>query len=132
MEAIQPGMVHETEHRVEARHLAPEWGSGLAHVLATPALVAFCEACARLAVDAYLPEGQGSVGTAIAIRHLAPTPPGMTVRVRAELVAVDGRRVCFKVEAWDTEEKICEGEHERFIIDSGRFLARVDEKAKGV
>jgi len=32
------------------------------------------------------------------------------------------------VEAWDEQEKIGEGEHERFIITWDRFMARVAEK----
>lgn len=125
---IQPGLTHETSRQVESRHLASAWGSGLADVLATPALVAFCEACARLAVDPLLPKGQQTVGTRIDLRHLAATPPGMTVTVRAELVEVDGRRLRFRVEAWDAVEKIGEAEHERFIIDVARFSQRVAEK----
>jgi fluoroacetyl-CoA thioesterase len=131
MQGIQPGAVNLTEHRVEPRHLASEWGSGLADVLATPALVAFCEGCARLAVEPYLGEGQQTVGTRIDLQHIAATPPGLSVRVRAELITVDGRRLTFKLEGWDEVEKICEGEHERTIIDTDRFLARVQAKTKG-
>jgi predicted thioesterase len=97
-------------------------------VLATPALVAFCEECARLAVDGLLPEGQQTVGTEIRLRHLAATPPGMQVTLRAELIAVEGRRLRFHVEAWDEVERIGEAEHERFIIDVERFQQRVAEK----
>jgi len=53
---------------------------------------------------------------------------GMQVRFQAELMTVDGRRLVFKVEAWDEVEKIAEGEHERFIIDSARFDKRLAEK----
>jgi len=122
------GLSNETTRLVEERHLASAWGSGLAPVLATPALVAFCEECARLAVDPLLPAGQQTVGTRIDIRHLAATPPGMQVTVRAELVEVDGRRLHFRVEAWDAVEKIGEAEHERFIIDVARFQQRLEEK----
>jgi len=127
---IQPGLSNETTHLVEERHLASVWGSGLAAVLATPVLVAFCEECARLAVDALLPAGQQTVGARIDIRHLAATPPGMTVTVRAELLEVDGRRLRFRVEAWDAVEKIGEAEHERFVIDAARFQQRLTEKVR--
>jgi fluoroacetyl-CoA thioesterase len=128
MTLIAPGLTNETTRRVEERHLATEWGSGLARVLATPALVAFCEECARLAVDPLLPKGQQTVGTWISIRHLAATPPELDVRVRAELTVVDGRRLRFKVEAWDSVERVAEAEHERFIIDVARFEERVKAK----
>ena len=129
MSAIEPGLTNQTTRRVEGNHLASQWGSGLAAVLATPALVAFCEECARLAVEPLLPPGQQTVGTRIDLRHLAATPPGMQVTVKAELTAVEGRRLHFRVEAWDDLERVGEGEHERFIIDVQRFEARVAEKA---
>ena len=126
---IQCGLTHETIRAVENQHLASAWGSGLAAVLATPVLVAFCEECARLAVDPLLPDGQQTVGTRIDLRHLAATPPGMAVTVRAELTEVDGRRLRFRVEAWDAVEKIGEAEHERFTIDAARFRKRLADKA---
>ena len=129
MSAITPGLLNETSRRVEAHHLACEWGSGLAAVLATPILVAFCEECARLAVDPLLPAGQETVGTWIGIRHLAATPPGLQVTVRAELKEVDGRRLRFQIEAWDDVERIGQADHERFIIDVERFQQRLAEKA---
>jgi fluoroacetyl-CoA thioesterase len=80
----------------------------------------------------YLPEGQTSVGAVVNIRHLAATPVGMTVRFRAELLEVDGRRLRFKVEAWDQIDKIGEGEHERFIIDRARFNDRLEKKRQAI
>jgi predicted thioesterase len=127
---IQPGLSNETSHVVEERHLASAWGSGLAAVLATPVLVAFCEECARLSVDPLLPAGQQTVGVRIDVRHLAATPPGMQVTLRAELLEVDGRRLLFHIEAWDAVEKIAEAEHERFIIDVARFQQRLAEKVR--
>ena len=131
MTAIEPGLTNETTRLVEERHLANVWGSGQAPVLATPALAAFCEECARLAVDALLPEGQQTVGTRINLRHLAATPPGMRVTLRAELLKVDGRRLFFRVEAHDEVERVGEDEHERFVIDAERFQQRVVGKAQG-
>ncbi|MCZ7542732.1 MAG: thioesterase family protein [Anaerolineae bacterium] len=127
-ENLRPGLTHETATQVTAEHLASVWGSGLAEVLATPALVALCEACAWRLVAPYLEDGQGTVGTHVDIRHLAATPPDMTVTVRVELVEVDGRRLRFRVEAWDDLERVATGEHERFIIDEARFTRRVAEK----
>jgi fluoroacetyl-CoA thioesterase len=72
------------------------------------------------------------VGSLVNVRHLAATPVGMQVRIRAELLEVDGRRVRFKVEAWDAVDKIAEGEHERFIIDKARFNERLEKKRKAI
>ena len=83
------------------------------------------------AVDHLLPSGSSTVGTHLDIRHLAATPPGLEVRARAELVEVEGRRLKFKVEAFDPSEKIGEGTHERFIVDLGRLIARAQAKVTG-
>lgn len=129
IDTIQPGVAGEqvtTVTRVQtARHL----GSGGIDVYATPAMIALMEAAAVAAIDHLLPEGQASVGTAIDIRHLAATPLGEQVRARAEVVAVDGRQVTFRVQAWDEHELIGEGFHTRFIIDTTRFAQRVRDKA---
>jgi fluoroacetyl-CoA thioesterase len=130
MPSIQPGLTHEITRRVEENHLANVWGSGLAPVLATPMLVAFCEECARLAADPLLPVGQQTVGSSINLRHLAATPPGMQVTVRAELKKIEGRRLHFQVEVWDETEQVGAAEHERFIIDVERFQQRIAEKAE--
>jgi fluoroacetyl-CoA thioesterase len=52
----------------------------------------------------------------------------MTSRTKGEVVEVEGRRVRFRVEAWDDVERICEGIHERCVIDPARFDARLAQK----
>ncbi len=126
--ALEPGLKGEITLVVEEQHTAAAYGSGLVPVLSTPHLVALLESAAKEAVQPYLKEGQSTVGTLVQVRHLAATPVGMQVRACAELLEVDGRRLRFRVEAWDEREKIGEGEHERFIIDWERFMARVAQK----
>ena len=127
---LEVGLANEIERTVERKDLASAFGSGLVDGLATPALVGFCEECARLTVDHLLTDGRQTVGTRIDLRHLAATPMGMEVTVHAKLVEVDGRRLLFTVEARDEEESICEAEHERFIIDSERFARRLTDKQR--
>ncbi|MBM3746246.1 MAG: thioesterase [Acidobacteria bacterium] len=102
-----------------------------ARVLSTPHLIGCLELVARNLLKERIEEGADSVGSEIQLRHLAATPVGMQVRVAAEVMAVDGRRVRFRVEAFDEREKIAEGAHERVIIDVARFAARVQAKAAG-
>lgn len=52
----------------------------------------------------------------------------MEVTVRSELVEVEGRRLAFKVEAFDEGERIGEGTHIRFIIDLDRFREKIEAK----
>jgi predicted thioesterase len=109
---------------------AERWGSGLVPVLGTPTLVAILENAAVKALNGHLPPGQTSVGGRMDIRHLAPTPVGMDIRARAELVKVRDRRLVFRVEAWDAAEKIGEGTHERFAVDEERFIAAAEAKVE--
>jgi len=127
---IESGLTHTMGFTVEERHLASAYGSGLVAVLATPALVAFCEECARRSVAPHLKPGQKTVGTAMTVRHLAATPPGLRVTVRTELVDVDGRRLRFRFDAHDGIDRIGEGEHERFIIDAERFAKGIEGKLR--
>jgi fluoroacetyl-CoA thioesterase len=69
-----------------------------------------------------------SVGTHVSFSHLAATPPGMTVTVECEVVAVDGRKVTFKASAHDGLDLISEGTHERMVIDATKFNQRLDAK----
>jgi len=128
MERVEPGLMGEAERRVSEELTAVRWGSGLVPVLGTPALVGLMEQAAVAALEGRLPAGQTSVGVRIDVQHLAATPVGMRVRARAELVAVEGRRLVFHIEAWDEVERIGEATHERVVVEEERFLARVDGK----
>jgi predicted thioesterase len=127
-ELIKPGMASEETFVVEERHLAFHIGSGAARVLATPAMIGLMERVAHLFLARVLPEGQSSVGVHVDVRHLAPTPLGATVRVRAEVLAVEGSKVDFSVQARDEHEQIGAGQHQRVVIDLARFLKRVAAK----
>jgi fluoroacetyl-CoA thioesterase len=123
MDRLVPGLKCEIQAVVNEADTAARWGSGLVPVLGTPALVGLMESAAVQALADHLPPGQTSVGGRIDVRHLAPTPVGMHVRARAELVEVEGRRLRFHVEAWDEVERIGEASHERFVVDEKRFIA---------
>jgi fluoroacetyl-CoA thioesterase len=126
---IEPGLVMEFSKTVEEGDTArASAGDSLPPVLSTPKLIGLLEQAAHTALLPHLAEGQGSVGALVNVRHLAATPVGMQVRIRAEVMEVDGRRVRFKVEAWDAVDKIAEGEHDRFIIDRARFNERLEKK----
>jgi len=129
-ELIRPGMTLEITFVVEEQHLARHLGSGSASVLSTPYMIAFMEGASHSLLAQSLPEGYSSVGTHVDIRHLAPTPQGSTVRVKTEVVAVEGNLVEFNIQAWDECEQIGSGLHERAVIDIARFQRRVTAKSK--
>jgi uncharacterized protein (TIGR00369 family) len=128
MDNIRAGLVGEQTAMVVESQLATALGSGTLDVYATPAMVALIEGAAVAAIDPLLPEGKASVGIELEIVHLAATPPGHRVRARAEVVAVDDRKVTFSVQAWDEQELIGKGTHTRYVIDVARFVERVQNK----
>ena len=124
------GLNAETSKTVTESDTAAKLGSGLVPVFGTPALVALMEGAAVKALEGCLDEGQTTVGGRIDASHLAATPVGMNVRARAELIKIDGRKLTFKIEAWDDVEKIGEASHERFVIDMAKFIAKAQSKNK--
>jgi predicted thioesterase len=128
MDELAPGLIGEAATVVTETDTAGHWGSGLVPVFGTPALVGLMEGAAVQALEGRLPPGRTSVGGRIDVHHLAPTPMGMHVRARAELLEVEGRRLVFHVEAWDEVEQIGRATHERFIVDEERFVAQAKAK----
>ena len=117
--------------RVLPQHLANQFKDAiLPQVLATPVMILIIENAALNAIRPYLDAGESAVGTAVDVRHLAPTPVGHDVRAEAEVTGVDGRRVKFKVTASDEMEEIGSGTHERIVIDLQRFNQSLAKKAK--
>ena len=109
-------------------HTAPFVGSGRVRVLATPVMINLFEAAALAAIEHLLPEGHQSLGTHLNITHIAATPVGMRVTAMAEVVAVEGRVVKFKVSARDERDLIGEGVHDRVVVNVAKFDLRVQEK----
>ncbi len=131
--AIEPGLVGEYTTVVkESDTAAAVAGGNLPPVLSTPRVVSLLETTAHSAIEEFLAEGQTSVGVSVQLNHTAATPVGMQVRFRLELLEVDGRRLRFKVEAWDEVEQFASGEHERFIIDYSRFAERLEKKVQSL
>ena len=100
-------------------------GSGDMAVLATPAMVALMENAAMLAVALHLDEGDTTVGSMISTSHLKPSKVGAAISAIAELTAIEGRKLTFKISAYDGDTLIGEGEHIRFIVNRDKFLSKL-------
>ena len=122
------GMKGEVTTLVERADTAYEVGSGSLLVYATPCMVALMEGAACEAIAAAMPEDKTTVGIELSISHLAATPVGMEVRAEAELTAVDGKILSFKITAFDEAGKIGEGTHKRAIVSTQRFLDKTYDK----
>lgn len=124
------GMKCQLEQVVTQELTAAAIGSGMLPVFGTPFMAAMMENAALTALQSFLEEGQGSVGTRLDIHHDAPTPIGMRVWAEAEVTGVseNGKMVDFKVTAWDEKGPIGGGTHTRAIINAQRFLDKCNAK----
>ena len=134
---LQPGLTHSRSLIVEPSITVPALPALLGvfadmpPVLATACMVGFVETTCMEALAPHLAPGQKTVGIHVDLSHVAATPVGMRVTARVELIAVEGRKLRFKVECRDEQEIIGAGFHERAIIEEARFLARLRVKAAG-
>jgi predicted thioesterase len=128
MPELASGLSAELEHTVTEADTAFHWGSGGLPVFSTPALVGLMESAAVVSLTGHLSSGQTTVGGHIDVHHLAATPVGVNVRARAELIAIEGRKLVFKIQAWDEVELIGEADHDRFVIDEAKFSAKAASK----
>lgn len=128
---IEIGAVREEEIPVDDRVAIRFLGLEGARVYGTPYMIANMEGCCRNLLLPMLEAGYDSVGTEVNVKHLAAAPMGTTVKVRAEIIGVEERRVKFAVEASDPSGKIGEGTHERFVIHVERFAERMRKKLEG-
>ena len=103
-------------------------GTNMPPVLATAYMIGFVEwTCMRL-LEPYLEPQQRSLGTQVNLSHSAATPVGMKVTAEVTLESVENRRLRFSVVCRDEVDVICEGQHERFVVDIERFLKGVEKK----
>lgn len=119
---IKVGMKGQAETLCEREDTAREVGSGDLLVYATPCMVALMEGAACEAIAEALGEDQTSVGTALSIAHTSATPVGLEVRAEAEVTAVEGKKITFRVTAFDEAGEIGSGTHERVIVSAQKFL----------
>jgi fluoroacetyl-CoA thioesterase len=132
---LQPGIRFDWRYTIPERATVPNlyhdtvFCRDMPDVLATGYMVGMMELACTNGIMAYVdwPREQ-SVGTMVNFRHLAASSAGMTLDIKGEVVDVQGRRVTFRVEAWDGIDKICEGSHERTIIDAEKFNAKMAAK----
>ena len=122
------GMKAEAATCVEREDTAREVGSGSLLVYATPCMVALMEGAACKAIEDALGEDQTTVGTELQTSHISATPVGLDVRAEAEVTAVEGKVITFRVTAYDEAGKIGEGTHKRVIVSSQRFLDKAYQK----
>jgi fluoroacetyl-CoA thioesterase len=132
---LQPGITYRFTYTVPdsktVPRLYPEFAEfqDMPEVFATGFLVGLMEGACQLAIKPCLDwPAEQSVGTHVNFSHLAATPPGLTITVDCEVIAVEGRKVTFRARAHDGHDLISEGTHERMVIDAARFNQKLAAK----
>ncbi|MBX9230929.1 thioesterase family protein [Coprococcus catus] len=122
---MEAGIKNEKSIVVTDEVTASKVGSGLLPVYATPSMIALMEGTCAESVQPYLAEGEGTVGVAVDIKHIAATPVGMTVRCESLLKEVNGKKLVFEVNVYDEKGLVGTGIHKRAIINNEAFMARL-------
>ena len=135
--SLVPGIAHEFRFRVTDAQTVPALFPEASElqvmpsVLATGFMVGLFE---WTCIQALMPHvdwpNEQTVGTHVDFSHMAATPSGFEVTVKARLVEVDRRRLVFEIEAHDDKDLISRGRHERFVIDKATFDAKLKEKSQ--
>ena len=125
---ITVGLKGEVSTLVEREDTAVEVGSGSLLVYATPCMVALMEGAACEALSDALPEEKTSVGIELAITHVSASPVGLEVRAEAEVTAVEGNIITFKITAYDEAGMIGEGTHKRAVVTAQKLLDKAYAK----
>lgn len=128
---IEVGRKGRAEAEVTQDNTAQAAGSGTLPVFATPCMLALMEKAAWTSLAPCLEPGESTVGTLLEVSHLSATPVGMKVWAESEVTAVEGRKIIFKVSAYDQAGLIGEGTHQRFIVNDERFVAKAQRKLEG-
>jgi fluoroacetyl-CoA thioesterase len=126
--SLQPGISLVRHVKVEKEKTISFMGEE-GRVYGTPYLILDIEHTCRNLILEHADPGEDSVGTEVAIKHLAPTLPGSTVEITVSVTAVEGRKVTFTVSAKDEIDTISSGAHERFVVDKAKTFERLKAKA---
>ena len=120
--ALAPGLEAAFRYTVTGADTAAAVGSGEVPVLATPRVVVLAERATVEAVAGALEAGATTVGTRVELDHLAPSPVGAELAVRAVLERVEGRRLVFAVALADGDRPVAQGLVTRVVVDAAAFL----------
>ncbi|MCJ7857099.1 thioesterase family protein [Lachnospiraceae bacterium NSJ-143] len=118
---VRAGMTNEVEYVVSKDDTTSHFSKDCP-VFATPVMINWIEQTSLKLCQQVLPEGYDTVGTFVNVKHMAPTPLGMKVRVCVEVAEVNGKLLTFNVKVYDERNKVAEGTHGRAIVNVARFV----------
>ncbi len=125
---LEPGMFIEKEILTTPDMAASRFHGSSPRVLSTPSLITFMQTTCADLMAPFLDKREMAVSTRLEMSHLASTPIGMNITIRAEIIRIEGKQIFFKVQAFDETEKIGEGFNDMYIIDEERFERGIQRK----
>ncbi|MGI9512440.1 MAG: thioesterase, FlK family, partial [Anderseniella sp.] len=123
MKPAKPGISYKGQVLVKPSDLASALGNTGVDVVSSPSTIGYLEMACHYASDRFFDEGEASVGVGFDMQHVGAATPDLPVDVAAELIAVDGRRLTFSVEATQAGKQIMTGTHQRAVVNLARLLA---------
>ncbi len=128
LSSLKPGIIGTQSCIVSQDLTAQVLKSGTLPVFGSPALAALMEETAYKSIEPFLNEGCTTVGSHLDLNHLKPTGIGSKVDCSSVLETVDGRRLVFTITARDETGEIGMASHERYVINTEKFLAKISYK----
>ena len=125
---IIKGITAQITRTITEEDTAEKVKSGSLPVMATPVLSAAMEEAAVKALAPFLSGHETTVGGSISLIHKAPTLPGHTITVTATVTEVRGKKISFHITASDENGDIGEADHNRFLVDSVKFMEKAEKR----
>ena len=122
MKPVPLGASYRGQVTAGAGELASALGNSGVHVVSSPAIIGHLEMACHHVIQPFFDAGEVSVGVGFSLRHLAAAYPGRPMDLDALLIAEDGKRFTFRVQAQQDGRVIMSGEHERALVHLDRFL----------
>lgn len=126
--SFHTGMSIEKKIETKPEMAASRFHDNSPRVLSTPSLITFMQTTCADLMTPYLDEAEMVVSVRMEMNHLASTPIGSTITIRAEIDRIEGNKVYFRIDAYDEVEKIAHGYNDMFIINEERFERGVRRK----
>ncbi|MCA9801079.1 MAG: thioesterase [Cyanobacteria bacterium HKST-UBA02] len=124
---ISVGQTAELEVEITADMTAAFEGITVHDLYSTSYLVHHMEFAARKLILDYLEPHEEGMGCHVQVSHLAPTLPGMLVKLRATITDIRDNKIQAEVEASNIRGKIARGEVTQAIIEKEWLEKRMKE-----